>query len=123
MPIAARKKPGRPAFEPTDAQRRLVEGLASRGSSVEDIAQLVEISEPTLRKHFHYELRRGLIKGRALNSQRLAEAAAKGNVTAMIWLDKTRYGFREADAIPKKELVNEAAQTAADGTRWQGLLQ
>ena len=30
--------------------------------------------------------------GKAANSQRLVAAARKGNVTAMIWLDKTRFG-------------------------------
>ena len=88
-----------------------------------DIAAIVEVSTPTLRKHCWNELELGHTQGRARNTKRLHEAAEKGNVTAMIWLDKTRFGINEPDATPKREVVENEARTAHEGTEWERLLQ
>ena len=41
---------GRPAFTPTDEQRRIVRAMAGYGVPHDDIALIVECSLPTLRK-------------------------------------------------------------------------
>lgn len=119
----AARPPGRPSFQPTDVQRRQAITLAAHGNRPEVIAAVLEISEPTLRKYFWPELQRGRLLGEAKNSQRLHAQAEKGNVTAMIWLDKTRFGVREPGDEPKKLERARLAQTAQDGTEWEALLE
>lgn len=75
---AAKRKPGRPRFRPTDKQRTMVETLAAVGHTQETILRLIEdwtpggkMSEPTLRKHFRDELDLGLAK---------ANQAVAGNI-------------------------------------------
>jgi DNA-binding NarL/FixJ family response regulator len=43
-------------YEPTDAQRSLVESASAFGITQAEIATQLKISEPTLRKHFREEL-------------------------------------------------------------------
>lgn len=117
------RRGGRPPFEPNDTLRRQVLILAGQGNPNEPIAEVIGISEPTLRKYFQPELKRGRMLGLTQNTKRLHDAAAKGNVTAMIWLDKTRYGVREPNDVGKKQIVNEVACVADRGTKWDGLLQ
>src|SRR5206468_3470733 len=69
---AAKRQPGRPAFEPTDKQRGLVEALSALGMNQTVIAAYpgIEIDEKTLRANFRAELDFGLTK-------LLAEAVAQ----------------------------------------------
>lgn len=53
------------------------------------------IGESTLKKHFRQELSQGRAKLRVRHSQALFKAAEEGNVTAMIWWDKTRNHIHE----------------------------
>lgn len=53
------------------------------------------IGESTLKKHFRQELSQGRAKLRVRHSQALFKAVEEGNVTAMIWWDKTRNQIRE----------------------------
>lgn len=53
---AARRKPGRPAHEPTEQSRETVRALVAQGRSVPDIALALTISAPTLRAHYRREL-------------------------------------------------------------------
>lgn len=108
---------------PTDKLRRDVRALAAMGNSTDDIAEFIGITAPTLRKHYWIELHQGRVHGKIANGKRLQEAAQKGNVTAMIWLDKTRYGIRETDEPGKKEQQEAHARTADAGTEWDGLLR
>lgn len=110
-------------FEPNELQRRQVITLAAHGNRPEVIAATIEVSEPTLRKYFHNEIRMGRMLGEAKNTKRLQSAADKGNVTAMIWLDKTRFGVRESEETSKKLRDAEEAKSASNGTAWAGLLQ
>jgi hypothetical protein len=56
---------GQPAFTPTDKQRGQVEGMVRYGVPRIEIARVLGISGPTLRKHFAEELRAGAIKANA----------------------------------------------------------
>jgi len=118
-----KRKGGRPPWEPTDRDRRQVVQLSAMGVAFEDIADILEVTPPTLRKHCWLDIQKGRVMGRARNSKRLHEAAEKGNVTAMIWLDKTRYGIQEPQVPSKKEMIEDAARADPKDARWDGLLQ
>lgn len=51
------KRPGRPAHQPTEVTRKLVDTLVREGRSVLDIAKEVGVSAPTLRAHYAEELK------------------------------------------------------------------
>ena len=93
-----RRPRGRPAFEATEQQRRQVLLLMAEGNTEAVIAAVLDTSVSTLKRHFGAELARGRLLGSARNTKRLHEQAARGNVAAIIWLDKTRYGITEAVA-------------------------
>lgn len=52
------KPHGRPPFEPSERQRRLVRRLKLLGLTDDHIAGFIGISHKTMRKHFDYELQR-----------------------------------------------------------------
>jgi len=104
----ARPGAGRPAFEPTDAERKQVEALSGYGLPIEQIAALVRdgIDTDTLRKHFQAELTRGKAKANAKVGQTLFQKVMTGDTTAAIWWSKTQMRWAETQ---KHEL------TGADG--------
>lgn len=128
------KKNGRPQYEPTDKERAQCKALAGMGVPHTDIAIVLQISTPTLRRHFRAELDGGAIEANAKVAQSLfkqATDAQKPSVVACIFWLKTRAGWTEpaaADKPPreeapgKKEQQNRAARTAQKGTDWEGLL-
>lgn len=122
---------GRPAFEPSSAQRQMVEAMAGCGIPETDIAAVVDIAPKTLRKHFRIELDTGHIKANAKvagNLYRIATGSGREAVTAAIFWLKTRAGWREPISvrqypIGRKEAAQLAAEQAAVGTEWEELLQ
>ena len=103
-----RPNAGRPPFEPTDEQRRMVEGMVGFGITIEDISKLIinpqtgeGIAKNTLMAHFRREIDQGAVKANAKVSQTLLQQATGGgnwkdaNVTAGIWWTKCRMGWRE----------------------------
>lgn len=128
------KKPGRPRYEPTDKERAQCKALAGMGVPHTDIAIVLQISTPTLRRHFRTELDAGAIEANAKVAQSLFKQATdlqKPSVVACIFWLKTRAGWSESGAEPrtprdelpgKKEQQNRAARTAQVGTEWEGLL-
>jgi hypothetical protein len=99
---------GRPAFEPTDAERKQVEALSGYGLPIEQIAILVRdgIHVDTLRSHFATELVSGKAKANGQVGKTLFQKAMGGDTTAMIWWSKTQMRWAETQ---KHEL------TGADG--------
>jgi hypothetical protein len=104
--MAERKTPdhagGMPAFEPTQAQRTLVESLVAYGIPYLEICRLVinprtkrPINTETLMKHFRDELDVGATKANAKVAESLYTQAIDGNMTAAIWWTKTRMGWKE----------------------------
>jgi hypothetical protein len=93
----AREGAGRPAFEPTDAERKQVEALSGYGLPIEQIAVLVRdgIDADTLRKHFREELIRGKAKANGQIGKTLFQKAMGGDTTAMIWWSKTQMRWSE----------------------------
>jgi len=99
---------GRPAFEPTDADRKQVEALSGYGLPIDQIAILIGdgIHIDTLRKHFANELISGKAKANSGVGRTLFQKAMGGHTSAMIWWTKTQMRWAETQ---KHEL------TGADG--------
>ena len=104
----ARPGAGRPAFEPTPAERKQVEALSGYGLPIEQIGALVRdgIHIDTLRAHFASELQSGKAKANAQVGKTLFQKAMGGDTTAMIWWSKSQMRWAETQ---KHEL------TGADG--------
>ena len=111
--------------QPDDKDRKTVETMASHGIPELDIAQVIGISAPTLRKWYRYELDTGAIKANSMVAQSLYKKAlgdGNGAVAACIFWLKVRAGWvepRPEEAMPgRKELQQKAAATAGQGTEW-----
>lgn len=96
----AREGAGRPAFEPTEAERKQVEAMSGYGLPIEQIAILVRggIDADTLRKHFSEELIAGKAKANGQIGRTLFQKAMGGDTTAMIWWSKTQMRWKETQA-------------------------
>lgn len=104
----ARPGAGRPAFIPTDAERKQVEAMSGYGLPIEQIAVLVRdgIDADTLRKHFAQELISGKAKANSGVGRTLFQKAMGGDTAAMIWWSKTQMRWKE---------VQQHEITGADG--------
>lgn len=104
----AREGAGRPAFEPTPAERKQVEALSGYGLPIDQIGALVRdgIHIDTLRAHFSAELQSGKAKANAQVGKTLFQKVMAGDTTAAIWWSKTQMRWAETQ---KHEL------TGADG--------
>jgi len=93
----ARPGAGRPAFEPTDSERKQVEALSGYGLPIEQIAVLVRdgIDTDTLRKHFSTELVSGKAKANGQVGKTLFQKVMAGDTTAAIWWSKTQMKWAE----------------------------
>lgn len=93
----AREGAGRPAFEPTDAERKQVEAMSGYGLPIEQIAILIRdgIDADTLRKHFSTELQSGKAKANAQVGKTLFQKVMAGDTTAAIWWSKTQMRWSE----------------------------
>lgn len=103
-------KAGRPSYKPTQDECELVAKLSRVGLQQAEISKLVGMSEPTLRKHFAREIAvsHGLAIADALDKGLIQQAIA-GNVTAAIFIAKTRAGWREQPT--QLEVKNEGGIT------------
>jgi hypothetical protein len=93
----ARENAGRPAFEPTTAERKQVEALSGYGLPIEQIAILVRdgIHVDTLRSHFATELVSGKAKANGQVGKTLFQKVMAGDTTAAIWWSKTQMRWAE----------------------------
>lgn len=88
----ARPGAGRPAFVPTDDERRQVEALSGYGVPQDQIAILVRggIHLDTLREHFSTELLTGKAKANGQIGKTLFQKAIAGDTAAAIWWSKSQ---------------------------------
>lgn len=93
----AREGAGRPAFEPTAAERKQVEALSGYGLPIDQIAVLIRdgIHVETLTKHFSSELISGKAKANGQIGKTLFQKAMSGDTTAAIWWSKTQMRWKE----------------------------
>ena len=134
-------KRGRPRYEPAAGDGAKVKAMAGMGIAHDDIARVMGISTPTLRRAFRAELGTGKIEANAKIAGalfRMATDPKKPNVAAAIFWAKTQMGWVEPkgprridDPLPdpmpstplgKKAAAQVAARTAQDGTDWDDLL-
>ena len=108
----AREGAGRPAFEPTDSERKQVEALSGYGLPIDQIGALIRdgISVDTLRAHFASEMQSGKAKANAQVGKTLFQKVMAGDTTAAIWWSKTQMRWAETQ---KHEL------TGADGVPFE----
>ena len=117
---------GRKPHEPTDERRDKVKMLNAMGIDDCDVARALEVSLPTLRKHYTRELETGHIEANAEVARSLFKLATdknKPNTTAcMFWL-RARAGWCEGDTygMGKKEMADLMAR-ASGGSEWDKLL-
>ena len=83
-------------FVPSPEQRKLVKTMSAFGIPQIDIAEVVGISDRTLRKAFREELDRGVIEANMKVAETCFRMATSGTVPAatFFWL-KARAGWRE----------------------------
>ena len=97
------KRPGagRPAFVPTEEERRQAEAMSGFGVPMEQIAAIIRggIHLETLRAHFAEELMLGKAKANAKVGQTLFQKALSGDTAAMIWWSKTQMRWSETQKI------------------------
>lgn len=88
---------GRPAFIPTDDERKQVEALSGYGLPQDQIGVLIRggIDTDTLRKHFSQELISGKAKANGQIGKTLFQKAMGGDTAAMIWWSKSQMRWAE----------------------------
>lgn len=99
VPLAAKKKIGE-AHVPTSEGRNLVSVCSACGYTLEQTAEMLKISIPTLRKHYEHELNTGrdvMVAKVAANlfMTAMQRQDLKAANTASIFILKTRGGWRE----------------------------
>lgn len=97
--MTERKKPGPPAWEPTEDERRLVEHYVSLGYTQEQIGQLMGKSVDSLDRYCRHELDTGQLKVNAKIGGKLFQKAMAGDTTALIFWAKTRMGWKETHGV------------------------
>lgn len=92
---------GRPPFEPTAEERKLVEALSGYGIPQPQICALVRdgIGEDTLRKYFRAEVTRGIAKANAAVAKMSFQKCMQGDTTMLIWWEKTRMGMSDKTIV------------------------
>ena len=85
----------RPAFLPTDEQRRMVKTMAAYGIRQEEIATTICVAEKTLRRRFRKELDQGATEANTQVGQTMYQLATSGKSpqSTMFWLER-RAGWR-----------------------------
>ncbi len=93
------KHNGRPPKIPTASQIRQVEEMAARGLTQEDMSAVLGVSVPTFRKYVPRFFAAAIAKGKAVGKNTVGAALMRqikrGNVTAIIWYEKSRCGYTE----------------------------
>ncbi len=134
-----RGRKGRPAHVPTAQNRGLVTMLVATGHKPDDIAAVLRVSMPTLRKHYFSELGDSKIERMRVRGKLLVQMmteALKGNVGAGKFiageLARAELGTTpdaakakapaKATPLGKKEEERLAAYGAGRETGWQDLL-
>ena len=119
---------GRPAYEATPKNKRMVESLAAFGITEVQICDLLRIDLKTLRKYYRSELDTGHVKMISQVAQSLFRTAISreaGHVEAAKFILSRRGG--QAWAVPvaeattyvsKKEEAQWAAKRAGLGSEW-----
>jgi len=134
---------GRKRYQPLARDRERVAALVAAGMPVGDIARALDITAPTLRRHFRDELATGGARKRAEVIDALFRAALKGSVAAqklaIEMMDRADLGelsrnlgqgaaasaapeAERAEPLGKKAQADQDARGVIEKSRWAGLL-
>lgn len=106
---------GRPPYRRSEDQAKLVESMTGFGATSDDVAKLLKISAPTLRKYYREELDLGVIKANAQVAESLFKKALgngpQSGACAIFWA-KTRMGWKETQVIQPQNPDGSAIQPA-----------
>jgi hypothetical protein len=94
------------AHHPTADTRQTVENGAGLGLPQEMIALLLDIAPKTLRSKYKKELKLGKAKASMNVLASHYKQCLAGNMTAIIWYEKTQLGFKE----PPREITTPPGQ-------------
>ena len=110
---------GRRSYIPDEKTRKQVKTLSGMGVPDFDIAKVIGISGPTMRKYYAAELETGHIEANAQVAQSLYRQATnkdKPNVAAGIFWMKCRGGWKEeTEDMGKKDAAKSQAKRVAAG--------
>ena len=92
-----------PAYVPTDEHRKIVTALAAMGTPLVEIAHVLGISVPTIRKYFHEDWQKSQTQANAKVAQFLFNQATHDNgpqsvTSAIFWL-KCRAGWKDHEKV------------------------
>ena len=90
---------GRPAHQPTDQTRKMVERGKMVGLNNEEIAAVLGISSDTLVKYYGIEIDQSKSKVVMQIGGKLIQKAINGDNTCMIFYLKTQAGWREKSEL------------------------
>jgi len=96
------KSVGRPRFQPTAEERKIVEMMAALGTPLDDMARNVRkggIDVKTLRKHFDEEISTGATRANIKVGGAMYNKALGGDVQAQKYFLSCRAGWTEKNAI------------------------
>lgn len=97
---------GRPAHEPGEKDRRFVEAMAGAGVPQSEIAAVLAVTAPTLRKHYREELQRGGAMVQAKLACHLFDIAVNGKdaaaLQAIMFSLQTRFGWSKYAPPPAR---------------------
>ena len=110
-----KNKGGRKPYAPTDKEREQVRTMTVAGVQQDIIAEVIGVSEPTLRKYFYQEISTStaIANARVAASLfRMATDSEKPNVAAAIFWMKCRAQWRDVDTetVGKKERQRQEAE-------------
>jgi len=108
------------AHKPDDETKDVVRGLARSGVPHVEIAKALEITKPTLYKHYSQILKLGAkwADAKVVNGL-FHNATVEGNVTAQIFWLKARCGWRDRD--PVQTHIHAGAESAEGKTLMSAL--
>lgn len=103
-------KGGRPEFAPTEEQRQRVMIWTAGGLPQKHIARILNLSEPTLRKHFRKELEDGLMEANAMvmHACFINALTPSGKSDRALWL-KCRAGWTDKQVVEVNNQPEEQA--------------
>ena len=87
----------RPAWEPTEEDRRLIEHYVSIGYTQEQVGALMEKSVDSLARHCRRELDLGKLRVNAKIGGKLFQKAMSGDTASLIFWAKTQMGWKETE--------------------------
>lgn len=113
---------GRPAWEPTQEDRKLIERMCACGIPHEQIARVIGKDLKTIYKNCREELDTAMAKANANVATALYQSAMKGNVAAQIFWCKTRLGWKETQVVEGNGNAI-TAKVMVDGPRQESMAE